>query len=180
MKYVLTIVVIIILGFVGYSGLKNSSLFQVKIEKPVSVSEEWPVYKNSKYGLEFSHPSEFVAEENGATFDVHLGSTLINRGNIFIKVFDTTQYKIMSLDDISYVNKGATGTTVVSSKGGTNDNGIAFREIKSAQNSSTNSATILFLHNNNAYEFDWNCWPSKPCFDDATLEKMIQSIKFGN
>lgn len=80
MKYVLTIVVIVILGFAGYLGFKNSFLFKAKIEKPISVTEEWPVYKSSKYDLEFSHPSEFVAEENGATFDIHLGSTLINRG----------------------------------------------------------------------------------------------------
>lgn len=180
MKYILAVVVVIILGFAGYLGFKNISIFQIKVEQPISVTEEWPVYKNSKYGFEISYPTGFIAEESGNIYDIHFGSTLINHGNIFITIFDTARYNIKNLDDISYVNKGASNTTVLSSKDGTTGNGIIFREIKSVQNPSTNNATILFIHGSNAYELDWNCWPSKPCFDDMTLGKMIQSIKFSN
>jgi len=180
MKYILSIIVIIILGFVGYLGFKNSSIFQVKVEKPISVTEEWPVYKNLKYGFEISHPTDFIAEENGSTYDVHFGTTLINHGNIYIKVFDAARYNIKNLDDISYTNKGASNTSVLSFRDGTNSNGVMFREIKTIQKPSANAATILFIHGGNAYELDWSCWPSKPCFDDETLGKMVQSIKFSN
>lgn len=180
MKYIFAIIVIIILGFAGYLGFKNLSIFQIKVEKPISVAGEWPVYKNAKYGFEISYPTDFIAEENGATYDVHFGSTLINHGNIYINVFDAIRYNIKNLDDISYTNKGASNTTILSSKNGSNGNGIMFREIKTVQKPSVNAAVVLFIHGSNAYELYWSCWPSKPCFSDATLGKMVQSIKFSN
>lgn len=184
MKYILSIIVILILGFVGYLGFKNSSIFQVKVEKPISATEEWPVYKNSKYGFEISHPTNFITEENESVDDIHFGTTLINHGNIYIKVFDTVQYNIKNLDDISYANKGAGDTTVLSSRDETNANGVIFREIKTVQkpsaNASANAAIVLFINGSNAYALDWSCWPSKPCFNDETLGKMVQSIKFSN
>ena len=141
MKYILGVVVVIILIFVGYLGLKNSSLFRVKVEQPISTSAEWPIYKNAKYGLELSYPDGFVVEENGSTFDVHFGSTLINRGNIFIRIFDTANSRIKTVDDISYTNKGSASVNVLSSKDNTNINGISYREINSVQDSA-NNATI--------------------------------------
>ncbi len=180
MKYTLTVIVIVILGFVGYLGFKNSSIFQVKVEKSISASEEWSVYKNTKYGFEISHPTDFIAEENGSTYDVHFGTTLINHGNIYIKVFDTVRYNIKNLDDISYTNKDTSNTSMLSSRDGTTGSGIMFREIQTVQKPSVNAAVILFIHGNNAYELNWSCWPAKPCFDDETLSKMVQSIKFSN
>jgi hypothetical protein len=180
MRYILSVAVVIILIFVGYLGLKNSSLFRIKVEQPISTSVEWPVYKNARYGLELSYPDGFIVEEDGSSFDIHFGSTLINRGNIFIKVFDTTQSKIKNVDDISYTNKGTSNINILSSKDNINRNGVAFRQINSVQNSSANNATILFIHSDNAYELNWSCWPSKPCFDDVSLEKLVQSIKFNN
>lgn len=174
-------IVVVILVIVGYFAVKNPDLFQVKVETPISSEQAWNVYKNSVYGFELSYPSGFIVEEDaGDPYKIHFGSTEMIYGNIFVKIYDTNRYNIRTIDDISYTNKGASDTSILSSRDSTNGNGIKFREMKTVQNPSANAALVLFIHGNNAYELDWACWPSKPCFDDATLGKMVQSIKFSN
>ncbi len=195
-KYLLVILVLGVLVGVGYLIYRNSSSSRAPVNeatKPEKISSEsWDTYSNAKYGIEMLYPTGLTVDESFANngiirFDsVSWESNKL--GSLELFIYDSAKNQINTLDDAPRYTKDGSDRKVSSTKDITTANGLSVRIIRGVQypieNGKPNTknpmetASIMWMYKTNTYVLEWGCSSFFPiCFNDAALDKLVQSIK---
>ncbi|MCX6724056.1 MAG: hypothetical protein NT155_02665 [Candidatus Staskawiczbacteria bacterium] len=195
MKKILTTIFIVILVFIiifsGYLIVKNfptgyliiKNIFKsnaLQTTKPENVViDNWSTYNNSQLGLEIIYPTGFVTEENmiGYPKRINFQSNLVKLGSFFgLTIYNIQEAKEYgaSITDNQSVPKVSYNSNTPTTTENIVTNNISIQITKQGQE----HTNITFIHGQNAYRLDWECWPKQACFNNQIIEKIVSSIKF--